>query len=1619
MIDVKAKAKPLYFILVALVLISLTTIIAGTTNTDNSTETIPETWSFFTLEDEFILGEPVDFYILPSNADYYITITNPDTTVMNISGLRTYPKQIGVYESCASITYESETREFSTVFAVLENSSGEVLGGKVYNQGQAIKEENKQLGQKLQDEPDYETHFLSIEKTADYLFVTFYHDYNGILPVRVEGDVNYTLSKESIDYLENATLVVGLVEEIIPKFKLHVGPESEVFEFGKSIPTVDIENGNYTLEDRDDSKLNVEITSDNEKIDLEGIEDQSLIIANIEKVDDAEITTSVAAVQPIDIEQATITLEKTGDVNAILRCDDDKLDYDTMQCSEWVKTDIPFTDNGDTITFTVDHFSGYAGGYITIINVQSYPMVGGNWTVRFTTDGTANLTITAIDGTGFGADLEFLELKCGDIILNADYDGTRIFYEDYQCDEEGSETSLVLTPGEHHLMFEFGDSVGYANNSATNIYNFVKPTVVNVSGSVNITVFWSEPTENMTLFICRYNDCLECYQGPDGTPTQTDGCLCWNSEQRYTSSNCTYQTQENDPSQVSFWIKLYNASQYGPSSVPANYGSSPEPNTTGFQVNHRPNATNIVITPSSANKSSTLSCGYTFYDQDGDAELAGSVQYKWWVGGIDIGVTTSTLSNQYFNKTNVTICGVKVTDNHGFPDDRHENSSGVTIQNSPPTKPSITIDPSAPSVGQDVYCNVTTNSTDADSDAVNYTYRWINGSTLVRTFGPTAQIYDMLGSGNTSYGETWICNVTPFDGEVSGISKSANFTIGNTAPEARNVTINSTDNLNRTNGTLTGGWDFYDIDSDSESAYETRWYENNTEQAGFRNQTQISSADTTKGEKWRFSVRVYDGMVWSAWVNSTNLTIVNAIPEHSTPILNTTLPANSSAANLTCYPQSVSDKDNDDVKNIFNWYKDSVSIAVLNMPFEGGSNSTWTKDYSGHNNGTVVGANWSSSAGYDGKGAYEFDGADDHINLTLTNLTTFTYSARIKVESFGGGTGFIMDMDNWAVAFYVYNSSIWPNSLLFYVDNVPGDSEVTANNSIQLGRWHHVAGTFDGTQLKLYFDGELVDCNTTDSAESTTCTDFTTTIPGYTNFHLTLGNEKGGSDFFNGTIDDVMIFNRSLSAAQIKALYENRTDLIAPDETNKGETWHVQVTPNDGEADGATLTSNSITLINYVPTHSTPLLSSTRGLNSSGGNLTCNAVNLIDIDNDDIKQTINWYVNDASILVLNMPFDMNHTTNNITRDYTIFENNGTVINATWNSTGGYDGKGAYMFNGSNDYINCGNDSSLQFGSGNFTLSAWVKTESSSSQIILMKGDGAADIYYYLRMNNGNISVTAGDGSQYTVTSASTYNDGNWHFATGVRDGNNLRLYVDGVEDPNSPTDISSLTSTDYGEDLVIGRYGPSSMWYFNGTIDDVMIFNRSLSAEQIKALYENRTNLLVSQETRGSEAWKCDITPNDGELEAATLTSNTLTLKATPIINVSNISRIVATNYPTLTFSITGDNEINISSVLLYVYGVNSTYHTLVGSTYYDSYGWTFGSNITCTGNDTYYDCTLTLDNITSGHYNLTFSVKDIGDDTGYAYIYNYIVDTTPPVILKVFNGYYDGKGHISTHATI
>jgi len=271
----------------------------------------------------------------------------------------------------------------------------------------------------------------------------------------------------------------------------------------------------------------------------------------------------------------------------------------------------------------------------------------------------------------------------------------------------------------------------------------------------------------------------------------------------------------------------------------------------------------------------------------------------------------------------------------------------------------------------------------------------------------------------------------------------------------------------------------------------------------------------------------------------------NNPPTQTQPLLNSTTGNNLTTDNLTVYNQSTYDADGDSVKNIINWYKNDTSISVLNMPFEGGSNSSWTKDYSGFgNNGTVINAVWNSSGGYDGKGAYEFDGDGDYIDCGTSDIFNITTNLTIclwvkRAGSFGNYQGLVSKghLDYWYIIGFTNT-----NLLEFRSTST---ARTYSNSAIIDTNWHHYCGRYNGSYTHLFVDG--VKQNDEDYVPS----------PIGSNLNLVIGRYYAdySNYYFNGTIDDVSVYNYSLSAEQIKALYNNRTDLIVSQETSEGDTW--------------------------------------------------------------------------------------------------------------------------------------------------------------------------------------------------------------------------------------------------------------------------------------------------------------------------------------------------------------------------------------------------------------------------------------------------------------------------------
>lgn len=188
-------------------------------------------------------------------------------------------------------------------------------------------------------------------------------------------------------------------------------------------------------------------------------------------------------------------------------------------------------------------------------------------------------------------------------------------------------------------------------------------------------------------------------------------------------------------------------------------------------------------------------------------------------------------------------------------------------------------------------------------------------------------------------------------------------------------------------------------------------------------------------------------------------------------------------------------------------------------------------------------------------------------------------------------------------------------------------------------------------------------------------------------------------------------------------------------------------------------------------------------------------------------------------------------------------NNGTLTNGP---TLDFNNGGSIVFDGTNDYVDCGSSSLLNFGTGNFTLSAWFRTSTSVRATILSRFDydstGTIERGYLIDiLSTGKIrGLFATNGSNYRVADSNTsVNTNNYFHVTVTRtNASTINLYINGVfESANTlisgnPSNIDAVTAP-----FSIARRAdyqtPAFTNYLAGNVPSVQIYNRALSATEV------------------------------------------------------------------------------------------------------------------------------------------------------------------------------------------
>ena len=207
---------------------------------------------------------------------------------------------------------------------------------------------------------------------------------------------------------------------------------------------------------------------------------------------------------------------------------------------------------------------------------------------------------------------------------------------------------------------------------------------------------------------------------------------------------------------------------------------------------------------------------------------------------------------------------------------------------------------------------------------------------------------------------------------------------------------------------------------------------------------------------------------------------------------------------------------------------------------------------------------------------------------------------------------------------------------------------------------------------------------------------------------------------------------------------------------------------------------------------------------------------------------------------------------NVLKDSSGNGNDGVIYGATW--VDGKYGK-ALSFDGKNDYTALDMFFNTAGAIPKLTVTAWVKIPASGGDWSVLDFDRSEYFTVAAGIPAGSINgegdyvgfhTTDSRGTTHDMWTSSTLRDDSWHFISCVYDGTDKTIYIDGIED-------ARVSNAHGGKALGTGakRYGfigdgsEASAFnggrndeYFEGFIDEIHTYNRALSAEEIKALFE-------------------------------------------------------------------------------------------------------------------------------------------------------------------------------------
>jgi len=292
----------------------------------------------------------------------------------------------------------------------------------------------------------------------------------------------------------------------------------------------------------------------------------------------------------------------------------------------------------------------------------------------------------------------------------------------------------------------------------------------------------------------------------------------------------------------------------------------------GSAENTAPVISNVTYVPTSPTKATGLAVAYDFHDADGDSEQG--TQIKWWRDGLQVASINDLhdVPNSWLGRGQQ--WQVEVTPSDGTEDGDAVILNPVTIGNTPPIARELEVSPSDP--------------IDTDDLVLDYDYFDLDGNTqqdtVTQWYLDGARIPELDDSSTVSSlwiraGDEWQASVRPHDGTDYGDTVWTGIIVIGSSNLQPSATAYITPSSNAvTTDALQVMVGYSDPDGDEKDATEIRWLKDGTQISAYNDMNWVPPEATSKGEVWEAQARVSDGLIWSEWVMTDPVTILNTPP---------------------------------------------------------------------------------------------------------------------------------------------------------------------------------------------------------------------------------------------------------------------------------------------------------------------------------------------------------------------------------------------------------------------------------------------------------------------------------------------------------------------------------------------------------------------------------------------------------------------------------------------------------------------------------------------------------------------------------------------------------------------